>query len=200
MVKNYKRRKFFIKKDFQGKLILGCFLLVAGGGLLFNVLLGLLSADTLTISYTNKDLQLGQTPFMLIKQVLTANWFLLVIGGGFVMLASLLLSHRIAGPLYRFETTLDNMQQGRLDNIIQLRDKDEGKELARKINEFNVQLSQSFTLISQNSKALQILTEQALTLDLPEKEKEQLASLCWSMQEHNRKIRNNCNFFCSRDE
>jgi len=200
MVKNYKRRKFFIKKDFQGKLILGCFLLVAGGGLLFNVLLGLLSADTLTISYTNNDLQIGQTPFMLIKQVLTANWFLLVIGGGFVMLASLLLSHRIAGPLYRFETTLDNMQQGRLDNIIQLRNKDEGKELARKINEFNAQLSQSFTLISQNSKALQILTEQALTLDLPEREKEQLASLCWSMQEHNRKISNNCNYYCSRDE
>jgi methyl-accepting chemotaxis protein len=200
MVKNYKRRKLFIKKDFQGKLILGCFLLVAGGGLLFNVLLGLLSADTLTISYTNNDLQLGQTPFMLIKQVLTANWFLLVIGGGFVMLASLLLSHRIAGPLYRFETTLDNMQQGRLDNIIQLRDKDEGKELAKKINKFNLQLSQSFTLISQNSKALHILTEQALTLNLPEKEKEQLASLCWSMQEHNRKIRNSCNYFCLRDE
>jgi methyl-accepting chemotaxis protein len=200
MVKNYKRRNFFIKKDFQGKLILGCFLLVAGGGLLFNVLLGLLSADTLTISYIDRDLQLGQTPLMLVKQVLTANWFLLVIGGGFMMLASLLLSHRIAGPLYRFETTLDNMQKGRLDNTIHLRDKDEGKELARKINEFNVQLSQSFTIISQNSKALQILTEQALTLDLPEREKEQLASLCWSMQEHNRKISTNCNFFCPRDE
>jgi methyl-accepting chemotaxis protein len=200
MVKNYKRRNFFIKKDFQGKLILGCFLLVAGGGLLFNVLLGLLSADTLTISYIDNDLQLGQTPLMLVKQVLTANWFLLVIGGGFMMLASLLLSHRIAGPLYRFETTLDNMQKGRLDNTIHLRDKDEGKELARKINEFNVQLSQSFTIISQNSKALQILTEQALTLDLPEREKEQLASLCWSMQEHNRKISTNCNFFCPRDE
>jgi methyl-accepting chemotaxis protein len=195
MIKKYKRRTFFIKKDFQGKLILGCFLLVAGGGLLFNVLLGLLSADTLTISYIDNDLQLGQTPFMLLKQVLTANWFLLVIGGGFVMLASLLLSHRIAGPLYRFETTLDNMQKGRLDNTIHLREKDEGKELARKINEFNVQLSQSFTNISQNSKALQILTEQALTLDLPESEKEELASLCWSMQEHNRKISTNCNFF-----
>jgi methyl-accepting chemotaxis protein len=200
MIKNYKRRKFFIKKDFQGKLILGCFLLVAGGALLFNVMLGLLSADTVTISYSNNDLKLGQTPFMLLKQVLTANWFLLVIGGGFVMLASLLLSHRIAGPLYRFETTLDNMKKGHLDNTINLREKDEGKELARKINEFNIQLSQSFTIISQNSKALQILTEQALTLDLPEREKERLASLCWSMQEHNRKISNNCNYYCLRDE
>jgi methyl-accepting chemotaxis protein len=137
---------------------------------------------------------------MLVKQVLTANWFLIVIGGGFVMLASLLLSHRIAGPLYRFETTLDNMKNGCLENTIHLRDKDEGKALARKINEFNIQLSQVFYAISQNSIALHILTEQALTLDLPEREKEQLASLCWAMQEHNRKISSHCNYFCPRDE
>jgi hypothetical protein len=35
---------------------------------------------------------------------------------------------------------------------------------------------------------------------MPEKEKEQLAGLCWAMQEHNRKISNNCNYFCPRDE
>ncbi len=200
MEKTYKRRKFFIKKDFQGKLILSCFLFVTGAGLLFNVLLGVLSADSMTISYTNQDLQLGQTPFMLFKQVLAANWILIVIGGSFVMLASLFLSHRIAGPLFRFETTLDNMIGGHLDNTIRLRDKDQGKELAEKINELNIQLAQSFHAISQNSKALQILTEQALTLELPEKEKERLASLCWSMQEHNRKISNHCNYYCSGNE
>ena len=200
MTKKYKRRKFFIKRDFQGKLILSCFLFVTGGGLLFNVLLGLLSADSLTISYTNQDLQLGQTPFMLLKQVLTANWLLIIIGGGFVMLASLLLSHRIAGPLFRFESTLDNMMQGYLGNTIHLRDKDQGKELAQKINEFNKQLSESFCAISHNANALHILIEQVSALDLPEAEKEQLASLCWSMQEHNRKITTNCNFYCPRDE
>ncbi len=200
MAKRYKRRKFFIKKDFQGKLILSCFLFVTGGGLLFNVLLGLLSADSLTISYYNQDIQLGQTPFMLLKQVLTANWLLIIIGGGFVMLASLLLSHRIAGPLFRFESTLDNMKSGNLENTIHLRDKDEGKELAQKINEFNIQLSASFHIINNNSKAIQILIDQALTFDLPEAEKEQLASLCWSMREHNRKIINNSDYFCPRDE
>ncbi len=200
MEKKYKRRKFFIKKDFQGKLILSCFLFVTGGGLLFNVLLGLLSADSLTISYNNQDLQLGQTPFMLLKQVLTANWLLIFIGGGFVMLASLLLSHRIAGPLFRFESTLDNMKKGYLGNTIHLRDKDQGKELAQKINDFSSQLSDSFSAISQNADALQILIDQASALDLPEVEKEQLAGLCWSMQEHNRKIINNCNFYCPKDE
>ena len=200
MKKRYKRRKLFISKDFQGRLIFGCFLLIAGGGVLFNVLLGALSVDALTLSHSNHDFQLSQTPLMLLKQILTANWFLIIIGGGFVMMASLLLSHRIAGPMFRFESTLDNMRKGRLDNTIRLRGKDEGKELAHKINEFNDQLSQSFRAISQNSKALQILIEQASTLDLPEGEKEQLAGLCWSMQEHNRKITNTCNYFSLKDE
>ena len=200
MERRHKRRNFFIKKDFQGKLLLSCFLFVAGGGLLFIVLLGALSADTLTTSYSNHDLQLSQTPLMLLKQLLTANWFLIIIGGGFLMVASLFLSHRIAGPMFRFESTLDNMIMGRLDNTIHLRDKDERKELAQKINEFNSKLSQSFYAISHNSKALQILIEQASALDLPETEKEQLASLCWSMQEHNRKITNHCDYFSLKDE
>jgi len=197
MTKKHKRRNFFIKKDFQGKLIFSCFLFVVGAGLLFNVLLGGLSADPLTVSNVNQNIEPARTPFMLLRQMLTDNWFLIVIGSGFVITASLLLSHRIAGPLYRFEATLDNMKKGNLDSTIRLRDKDQGKELACKINEFNSLLSQSFCTIGHNAKALQILIEQATTLDLPEEEKEQLASLCWSMQEHNRKIINNCNYYSS---
>lgn len=196
----FKRKKYFIKKEYQGKLILSCFLFVAGFGLLFNVVLGMLSADSLTISYSNQDLQLGQTPIMLLKQLLTANWLLIIIGGGFVVFAALYLSHRIVGPLYRFETTLDNMKKGKLETVIKLRDKDEGKELAQKINDFNNLLSRSMQDISQHSQALHILIEQASKLDLPDQEKELLASLCWSMQEHNRKISTRCNYFTTRND
>ena len=195
-----KRRKYFIKKDYQGKLILSGFLLVAGIGLLFNVVLGMLSADSLTISYSNQDLQLGQTPIMLFKQLLTANWILIILGGGFVIVACLLLSHRIVGPLYRFEATLDSMKHGKLDTVIKLRDKDQGKELAQKINDFNSHLSTAIHDIRKNSKALQILIEQASALDLHEQEKEKLASLCWSMQEHNNKVTASCNYFKTRNE
>lgn len=200
MGKSVKRRKYFIKKDYQGKLILGCFLFVAGMGIVFNIVLGLLSADSLTISYTNQDLQLGQTPIMLLKQVLTANWILIILGGGFVVVASLLISHRVVGPLYRFEATLDSMRKGKLDIVIKLRDKDEGKELAGKINDFNRYMSETIYDMSKNSQALHNLIEQVAAIDLPRQEKEQLASLCWSMQEHNRKVTTRCNSFKIKDE
>ena len=200
MGKTVKRRKYFIKREYQGKLILSCFLFVAVIGLLFNVVLGMLSADSLTISYSNQDLQLGQTPMMLLKQLLTTNWILIIIGGGFVIFAALYLSHRVVGPLYRFEATLDTMKKGQLDTVIKLRDKDEGKELAQKINDFNSLLFRSMHDISQHSEALHILIEQASKLDLPEEEKQQLSSLCWSMQEHNRKVSTRCNYFTTRNE
>ena len=201
MAKGYKRRNYFIKKDFQGKIILGCFLFVVGGCLLFIVLLGFFSAHTVTISYVNHDLQLGQTPMMLVRQVLKANWILLVVGGAFLVVASMLLSHRIAGPLYRFEKALDSMNDGCLDDTIRLRGKDEGKELAAKINDFNGRLSTSLRNVSLHSQALQTLIEQVTDLDdLPASERERLAGLCWSMQEHNRKIIAVCDSFHLRDE
>lgn len=200
MAKGYKRRNIFIKKDFQGKLILSTFLFVFGGCLLFIVLLGFFSADTLTISYTNHDIQFGQTPFMLIKQVLTANWIFISIGGAVLVFASMRLSHRIAGPLYRFEMALTSMNTGRLDETIQLRDKDEGKELAAQINLFNSMISQSIRTIHNSSNALETLIEQASALDLPDETRESLASLCWAMQEHNRKIKNSCSEYTPRDE
>lgn len=200
MATGYKRRNIFIKKDFQGKLILSSFLFVCGGCLLFIVLLGFFSADSLTISYADHDLKFGQTPFMLIQQVLTANWILIVIGGTFLVISSMVLSHRIAGPLYRFEKALDNMLTGRLDETIHLRNKDEGQELAAKINQLNSTLSQSLRTINLNTTALETLIEQASTQNLPKEQRESLAGLCWSMQEHNRKIQNACRDYTLKDE
>lgn len=131
------------------------------------------------------------------KGLLTSG-ILIVVGFTLILVASLFLSHRFTGPLYRFETTLDNMLKGRLDIVIHLREKDQGKELAEKLNTFNDQLSRSFRTISYSSRAIESLIEQAGALDLPEEEKEHLAGLCWTLREHNRKITNNSSMYTPR--
>jgi len=190
MAPSYKRKIIFINKPYQGKLILSTFLFFCGGCLLFIMLLALFSADTLTMAYSGNDIQFGKTPIILVKQILTANWMLLAIGGGALVFSSMILSHRIAGPLYRFELALNHMNDGNLGDIIRLREKDEGKQLAAKINQFNAALSQSVRAVNLSTTAIDALLEQAKTLNLPPEEKENLASLCWSMREHNRKIKN----------
>lgn len=202
MAKNYKRKNFFIKKNFQGKLILGYFLFVAGGGLFFIILLGAFSADTLTISYSNNDLQFGQTPVILLKKILAAHWIFIACGGVFTVIAAMLITHRIAGPIFRFERTLDIMLCKDLSDNIALRTKDEGKELAKKINDFNRQLSSTFKTIQSHSNAITTLLEKAdgHSAAASEEELEALKSIFWSVEENNKKIRSICTAYTLRDE
>lgn len=200
MDKGYKRRNFFIKRDFQGRLILGYFLFVTGGCLFFIVLLGLFSADSLTIAYNNHDIQFGQTPFMLMKSVLTAHWIFIVLGGAFLVLAAMLITHRIAGPIFRFEKALDNMNSGNLCDTIYLRGKDEGKELAEKINTFNLQLSQSLKAVRSNATAITTLINEAERGVTQQIDAESLKSILWAIQEHNQKTVVVCDTYKLKNE
>lgn len=201
-MKKYKRRNFFIKKDFQGKLILGYFLFVAGGCLFFIFLLAVFSADTLSVSYNNYDLQLEQTTSLLAKNILTSHWVFIIFGTAILVLAAMLVTHRIAGPMYRFEKTLDNMLKRKLDKTICLRSKDEGKELATKINSFNADLSQTIKKLKNHSDALDGLLKQAQikSRDLSPRQKEEINSLYWSMEEKNKRIRAICSSYALKDE
>jgi methyl-accepting chemotaxis protein len=131
--KPYKRRNYFIKQNLQGRYILGYFLLALGAVFFFSLIFFLLSSNTMTISYEDHTLRLGRTPFMLIKQFLTANWLFLLLGSGVLVAAAMLLTHRIAGPIYKFEKYLDEMLAGHLGAPLYLRTHDEGKELGEKL-------------------------------------------------------------------
>jgi methyl-accepting chemotaxis protein len=161
----YKRRNYFIKKNFQGKLILGYFLFMLGGCFLFTVVLATLSADTLTVVYRNSDIQMGQTPFMLVRQVLQANWIFIVVGGAFVIVAAMFITHHMAGPIFRLERAVENMVNGKLDDVIHLRDKDEGKEIAGKLNQFNRELSRKIGEIDSCARNIESVLAQCAALE-----------------------------------
>ena len=199
MKEKHKRRNFFIKQEFQGKMILGYFLFVMGGCLLFILLFGIFSSDSLTISYTNNDFQFGQTPFMLIKKALAAHWILLVFGGALLVAAAMFLTHRIAGPLYRFEKALDQMISGNLNDTIYLREHDEGKELAGKINTFNASLSLSVDSIAADSVAIAALLKRLEELEQSPELLDTLKSVTWAIREYNNKISATCEKYRAKD-
>lgn len=184
----YKRRNYLINKNFQGKLILGYFLFMVAGCLLFTVVLAVLSADTLTVVYRNNDIQMGQTPMMLIKQVLTAHWVFIVVGGALIVVAATFITHRMAGPIFRLEHAVDNMIGGRLNDVIYLRKKDEGKELAAKLNQFNKELSRKIEQVEKRSRNIDDLLAQYSALDCANTSPEDLESICNSLSRQNKGI------------
>jgi methyl-accepting chemotaxis protein len=143
----YKRRNYFINKEFQGRYIFNYFILVITGSLLFIGVFSFFSSNTLSIVYDNYHLQLGVTPGILFKKILSTQWLFVVFGGGAVIIITLFLTHRVAGPFFRFEKVFDEMIGGNISNKIMLRHKDEGKELAQKINAFNDMLSDKLVII-----------------------------------------------------
>lgn len=171
--KTYKRRNYFIKKNFQGKLILGYFLVMLAGCLILAMALSWMSSESMTVTYSNNDLQIGQTSFVLMKQLILANWFVIVIGGALVVFVATRITHRLAGPMFNLERSLDKMIDGKLDTVIYLRKNDEGKELAAKINQFNADLSASVVQISKRSQDIEVLLSICSSLpDGATKEKE----------------------------
>lgn len=143
----HKRRNYFINKEFQGRYIFNYFILATIGSVLFIGVFSLFSFNTFSIVYDNYHLQLGVTPGILFKKILSTQWLFVVVGGAVVVIITLILTHRVAGPFYRFEKTLDEMVEGDISSKIVLRQKDEGKELAQKINAFNYLLGDKLSLI-----------------------------------------------------
>jgi methyl-accepting chemotaxis protein len=136
MKRTWRRRNYFIKKDLQGKYIFSFFVFVVLGSILFTIIFSLLSADTLTIVYENSNIKIGKTPLMLVREILSAHWIFIITGGLVVVILSMFLTHRFAGPLFRFEKSVEEMINGNFNFQIRLRSKDEGKELAAKMNQF----------------------------------------------------------------
>ncbi|MDQ7786788.1 MAG: hypothetical protein RDU01_04200 [Thermodesulfovibrionales bacterium] len=166
MKRTWRRRNYFIKKDLQGKYIFSFFIFVVLGSILFTAIFSFLSSDTLTIVYDNYNVRIGQTPLVLLKEILSAHWIFIVTGGFLVVILSMFLTHRFAGPLYRFEKSVEEMIGGNFAFQIWLRNKDEGKDLAEKMNRLIMMLSSSLKDLKQmNADMENTLSDTSRILD-----------------------------------
>ena len=126
------RKKYLISKHFQIKyivMILVFMLLVAwlAGFTVYCTLFALLGEKLADVYPRGRLIALFKT----VNITLLINVALLV---PFVVVVSVILSHRIAGPLYRIERYLNEVAQGDFSSILKLRKRDELKGVAEAIN------------------------------------------------------------------
>jgi methyl-accepting chemotaxis protein len=176
---NKKRRNFFINKEMQGRYMMQMFVIfilcLGAVVLIFNRM----SADTFTISYEDYELVLDSSPNMLWEKMASTIWIVVIGGGSVLMIVSMFLTHRLAGPLFRFEKCIKSMIEKDLTDHIKLRQNDEGKELAAQINKFNSMLESEFIKMkSIASRINQTVVELDGTLDnLEPNEKQKMTEL-----------------------
>jgi methyl-accepting chemotaxis protein len=124
----YRRRTLFIKKSFQYRYIawVAGSVLVVTAVALSDVFITLLRREiALNLPLRVSDLYNFSDPMTLLK--------LAVYLAG-VLVVSVILSHRIAGPLFRFEKSTEEVGRGNLSFRISLRKEDEFREFQEKFN------------------------------------------------------------------
>jgi methyl-accepting chemotaxis protein len=136
----YRRKQHFIKKGYQTRFILRFCLLVLVGAVISAVLLYVFAQGSLTSTYQHSRLTVRSTSTAILPAVIYTNLItlgLITVATSFVVLY---LSHRIAGPLYRFEKELTDIAEGDLTKVIRLRKKDEVTDMADSLNKMTASL------------------------------------------------------------
>lgn len=136
----YRRRQYFIKKEFQSKFIMKFCLIILVGVLISTGLLLLFSHGTLTSSFHQSRLIIKNTAIAILPAVIYTNLITL----GLITLAAivviLFVSHKIAGPMFRFEKEIKEIGLGDLTKTIRLRKKDQITEIAEDLNKMTASL------------------------------------------------------------
>lgn len=138
MSKN-RRRKYFLSKSAQPKLLLGVTILVLilviiAGGLFYILANKELSAEYYKAHSTLKYVMQNLLPWLLLVNLLA----ILV-----VLFLAIFFTHRIAGPTYRMQQDLRKIGQGILTTRVKTREKDQLKELESEINKMAEQMGQN---------------------------------------------------------
>lgn len=133
--KAFRRRNYFIKKKFQIDFSIKFLIIIVIEAVLAIGLFLYISKGTLTTGYLGSELKIAGTSDFFLPMLLFSN--LIIVGAtGIIGIAALIfLSHRLAGPLYRFEKTLADLSKGNLAQRFKLREKDQFMELQNSINE-----------------------------------------------------------------
>lgn len=126
MREQFKRRTVLVKKSLQIKVLALVFLSVLFAFLLIGGELYYTLARTVLLE--NPSLQ---DTFSKIHQVLLVKGLLYL---GIIFLISLFISHRMAGPIYRFEQSARALAEGDLTHRVVLRTGDELLELQEEFN------------------------------------------------------------------
>lgn len=156
------RRQLYINRDFQTRFILKfCLILILGGAISIGLTL-FSTQETLTSSFINSKLLIQNTSLAIMPSVIYTTLISTLVIGLIVIMVTLLASHKIAGPMFRFERDIDRISTGDLKSRIDIRTDDQFQAIATSLNKMIDSLNAKFSDIKRDANAL------AENQDLPE--------------------------------
>jgi methyl-accepting chemotaxis protein len=123
----------------------------------------------LTSSFENSRLVVQKTSLAIMPAVLWTNLITLILITLATIFVVLFVSHKIAGPLFRFEKELREIATGDLTKTIHLRKKDQITDMARELNTMTASLREKMLAIrSELEKTIESATRENASPELME--------------------------------
>jgi len=156
----YKRKNYFINKAFQSEFILKFCGLVVLGSAVFGVILYIFSKHVLTTSFENSRLVIKSTADYLLPGLLFGGIIVAILTALAAGIVVMLMTHRIAGPMYRFEKYISDIGSGRLCSDLKIRKKDQFQSMVAALNKMTADLKLGLTEVNEVSAKLDKLIEE----------------------------------------
>ncbi len=131
----HQRKRVYIDKSFQLSFIVKFISILIVGGVISIGLTMMTTRETLTTSFMNSRLVIENTSWAIMPSVIFTTLITTAVVGIVVVLMTLLVSHKIAGPMYRFDKDIERIADGDLKNRIFLRQGDQLTKIAGSLNQ-----------------------------------------------------------------
>lgn len=149
-----KRRIYFIEKGFQSKFILKFCLIVILGGILTVGLLYLLSLGSTTIAVVNSRVAVRTTADFILPLLIQTVAVVSIVAALITIILTLFISHKIAGPLYRFKKVFKELAEGNFSDNFKIRKLDQLQMLAEEFNSMIVTTREKINSVKKEADAL----------------------------------------------
>lgn len=139
-----KRRNYFINKNFQAKFMIKFCVIVIISSVLVIGLLFFLSKGSTTVAIENTEVVVKRTADFILPLVVQTVAFVFLFSAAAVMALTMIVSHKISGPLFRLQREIEAMKDGDFCRNFNIRGDDQLQVFAKSLDEMRNSLSNSW--------------------------------------------------------
>jgi len=150
----YRRKRFYIQRMFQAKFILAFLMLVIIGSIISGIIFYTKANTYLGYQYGMAHLKLQKTGEILQPALFVSYGIGIVLIGIATIFLTIFISHKVAGPLYRFERSAEEIGKGNLTLVTRIRETDQAKDLADALSRMTNELRTKLLDIDSNAKEI----------------------------------------------
>jgi len=134
-VNKRRRRTYIVRMDFQKDFIIKYCVLVLIAAILLSLIVYFFCGSTVTTVFKESRLRILNTNDFILPYLFWSSAIAVICAVAVCWRMTLIISNRLAGPLFRLEQDLAQVAQGNLTLNIRVRQKDEFQSLARILND-----------------------------------------------------------------